>query len=287
MEFDEGQVAPVGAGRVSAVVPGDDAGPLLSELGTRARAAAQEPEEGFTVEPVEPDGERTPVPGIPADWADHVDCTAPETKCVALTFDDGPGSRTPELLDTLAEHDAPATFFQTGRMIDRFPDTLRRAYAEGHEIGNHTIDHPDLTGLDEAGIRAELAPVNERIRRETGAVPVVMRPPYGATNDAVAAVTREQGLSQILWNIDTEDWRDRDAEIVAERAVDGAEPGAIILMHDIHGTTVDAVPAVLDDLTAQGYTFATVSQMLGETEPGSLHYSRGNPTLPAESGPDA
>ncbi|MDA2804769.1 polysaccharide deacetylase family protein [Nocardiopsis suaedae] len=288
VEFDAEQLAPENEDRTGAVIESADAAPLLSDLGTRAQAASQEAVEGFTLdEAVDGGGENLPVPGRMEDWTESVDCTRADTKCVALTFDDGPGARTPELLDTLAEYDAPATFFQTGRTIDRYPETVRRAYAEGHEIGNHTIDHPDLTTLDEAGVREELAPVNEQIRRETGSVPVLMRPPYGATNDTVAEVSAALGLAQILWNVDTEDWKDRDAEIVAQRAIDGAEPGAIILMHDIHGTTVDAVPSILEELTEQGYTFATVSQMLGETEPGELYYSRGRPTLPPESGPDA
>ncbi|MDA2814686.1 polysaccharide deacetylase family protein [Nocardiopsis sp. RSe5-2] len=288
VEFDAGQLAPKNEERVAAVIESADAAPLLSDLGTRAQEASQEATEGFTLdEAVEGGGEGLPVPGRMEDWTEGVDCTQADTKCVALTFDDGPGARTPDLLDTLAEYDAPATFFQTGRTIDKYPETVRRAYAEGHEIGNHTINHPDLTTLDEAGVRDELAPVNERIRRETGSVPVLMRPPYGATDDTVAEVSADLGLAQILWNVDTEDWKDRDAEIVAERAIEGAEPGAIILMHDIHGTTVDAVPAILEELTDQGYTFATVSQMLGETEPGESYYSRGRPTLPPESGPDA
>jgi peptidoglycan/xylan/chitin deacetylase (PgdA/CDA1 family) len=285
VEFDEGQIAPVGAGRPSAVVPGADAAPLLSDLGARAQEAARAAEEGFTVDPVAAEGERAPVPGVPSDWSDPVDCAAPEAKCVALTFDDGPGERTPELLDALAEHGARATFFQTGRSIDEFPNTVRRAYAEGHEIGNHSLDHPDLTTLDEAGVRAELAPVSARIRRETGDGPVVMRPPYGATNDTVAAVTAELGLAQILWNVDTNDWKDHDARVVAERAVSGARPGAIILMHDIHDTTVDAVPDLLDQLAEEGCTLVTVSQLLGATEPGSAHFDQGRPAPTSGSAP--
>jgi peptidoglycan/xylan/chitin deacetylase (PgdA/CDA1 family) len=285
VEFDQGQVASAGAGRLSTVVRGDDAAPLLSDLGTRAQEAARAAEEGFTVDPVAAEGERAPVPGVPSDWSDPVDCAAPEAKCVALTFDDGPGERTPELLDTLAEHGAHATFFQTGQSIDEFPNTVRRAYAEGHEIGDHSVSHPDLTTLDEAGVRAELAPVSARIRRETGVGPVVTRPPYGATNDTVAAVTAELGTSQILWNVDTNDWKDRDARTVTERAVSGARPGAIILMHDIHDTTVDAVPDILEQLTEEGYTLVTVTQLLGETEPGSTHFDQGEPALPPESAP--
>ncbi|MBB4930666.1 peptidoglycan/xylan/chitin deacetylase (PgdA/CDA1 family) [Lipingzhangella halophila] len=287
VEFDEGQVAPESEGRVSAVIASTEAAPLLSNFGTHAQEAARAVEEDFTAEVVETIGEATPVPGRMEDWTESIDCTDSNTRCVALTFDDGPGSRTPDLLDTLAEHDAPATFFQTGEMIDRYPETVRRAYAEGHQLGNHTINHPDLTPLDAAEIRDELAPVNEQIWRLTGDRPVIQRPPYGATNETVAEVSQELGLAQILWNVDTEDWKDRDSEIVAQRALDDAQPGAIILMHDIHDTTVDAVPAILEGLAEDGYTLATVSDLLGETEPGELYYSRGRPTLPPESGPDA
>lgn len=211
----------------------------------------------------------------------EVDCSDPESKCIALTFDDGPGARTPELLDALAEYDARATFFVTGGPVREHPDVVRREYAEGHEVANHTVHHPDLTSVGKDEIDEELSTVNELVRRETGYTMDLMRPPYGATDGQVDEVTERLGQAQILWSIDTNDWRDHNPGLVADRAVEDARPGSIVLMHDIHDTTIDAVPDILKRLDEKGYTMVTVSQLLGETEPGRS-YIDGHPE-PEES----
>ncbi len=272
VEFDEGQIAPVESGRVNAVISADDAAPLLSGFGERARAAATVVTTDFQIAKAatapkgDPSGSN--VPGVLQAHGDGPDCSTPESKCVALTFDDGPGSRTPEILDVLAEHDAKATFFVTGEPIREHPTTVRREYADGHEVANHTEHHPDLAGLSADGVREELSAVDALVRRETGYTMDLMRPPYGSTNDTVAEVTEELGQAQIIWDVDTNDWRDRDSGTVAQRAVSGAQPGSIILMHDIHDSTVDAVPSIVERLDEKGYTMVTVSQLLGTTQPG-------------------
>jgi peptidoglycan/xylan/chitin deacetylase (PgdA/CDA1 family) len=285
VEFDAGQVAGADEGRVHAVLDRDGAEPLLSELGARVRDAATVGVRAFGIaEPpaADKDGQDAPDPGHLSPVDDEVDCADPDTKCVALTYDDGPGGGTPALLNTLAEYDARATFFVTGVPIMENPRTVRRAYAEGHEIANHTLGHPDLTGLGEGGIRSELATVQAQVYRETGYTPDLMRPPYGATDGEVAAVTADMGLAQILWSVDTHDWKDRDASVVKRRAVDGASHGAIILMHDIHETSIAASHDIIRELDARGYTMVTVSQLLGTVEPGEI-YVDGVPEPPAES----
>nr|WP_239648776.1 polysaccharide deacetylase family protein [Nocardiopsis chromatogenes] len=284
VEFDQGQVAPASEGALHAVVPREDAEPLLSDFGRRAQETATQVTPDLVLDEAgtPKDGGAAEVPGrlgpeAPAD----VDCSDPESKCVALTFDDGPGGRTPELLDTLAEYDAKATFFVTGEPVREHLRTVRREYAEGHEVANHTVTHPDLTTVGEDRVRDELAEVNGLVSRETGERPVLMRPPYGATNDDVASVSAELGLAEIIWNVDTNDWKDRNASIVADRALKGAAPGAIILMHDIHGTTIDAVPEIVKGLDEKGYSMVTVSQLLGETEPGES-YLDGAPDEPED-----
>ncbi|WP_344968670.1 polysaccharide deacetylase family protein [Salinactinospora qingdaonensis] len=308
VEFDEGQVAPVDTGRVHAVISAEDVAPLLSELGKRAQEEAQvltadfalpdtspsvspsdssagsaSPSAAGSSTPSEPPASPSPsgttygaVPGVLPVNDDEVDCSAADTKCVALTFDDGPGGGTPHLLDTLAEYDAKATFFVTGGPVREHARIVRREYAEGHEVANHTVKHPDLRTLSTAQIRGELAPVNALVRRETGYSMELMRPPYGATNGTVASVTKDMGLAQIIWSIDTNDWRDRDAGIVADRAVSRAKPGAIILMHDIHSTTIDAVPSIVEQLSQQGYTMVTISELLGDTDPGKRYFKAGD-----------
>ncbi|GAB3450741.1 hypothetical protein GCM10027570_26010 [Streptomonospora sediminis] len=287
VEFNEGQIAPAKAGRIHAVVPKKDADPLLSPFGKRAQSAAVVVTPKFSIDKAAaPKGgpAEGSVPGMFATGTDgeKVDCRAADSKCIALTFDDGPGPRTPELLDALAEHDAKATFFVTGTPVREYPETVRREYAEGHELGNHTVHHPDLTSLSDDGTLEELTTVNGLVRRETGLSMDVMRPPYGATNNAVAKVTEELGQAQILWSIDTNDWRDHDPEVVSDRAVERAKPGSIVLMHDIHSSTIDAVPDILERLTEKGYTMVTVSQLLSETEPGE-EYIDGYPPEPSPS----
>ena len=271
VEFDAGQVAPAGEGRVHAVIDRDRAEPLLSDLGVRVREAATVGVERFEVAgppEAEKDGVDEEAPGALSPIDDEVDCSDPETKCVALTYDDGPGGGTPALLDSLAEYDARATFFVTGHPVMENPTTLRRAYAEGHEIANHTLSHPDLSTLSAGGARENLEVVQALVHREVGYTMDLMRPPYGATDSGVTSVTEELGLAQILWSVDTNDWRDRDASVVTDRALRGTEDGAIILMHDIHDTTISASHEIIRELDSRGYTMVTVTQLLGTTEPG-------------------
>ncbi|MER7502923.1 polysaccharide deacetylase family protein [Nonomuraea pusilla] len=191
------------------------------------------------------------------------DCA--KLKCVALTFDDGPGEYTPRLLDELRRRDVKATFFVLGEMVaaDRSGHMIRRIAADGHELGNHSWNHPSLTGVSGDELKRQLRQTEELVHRLTGVRMRLMRPPYGATDKAVAEETRREGLAQILWNVDTLDWRDRDPEVVARRAA-AATPGSIVLMHDIHPTTVEAVPKLLDTLAKKGFTFVTVSELYGK-----------------------
>ncbi|MEV0197767.1 polysaccharide deacetylase family protein [Nonomuraea sp. NPDC050691] len=200
---------------------------------------------------------------VQPDWPARrvVDCR--RRKCVALTFDDGPGEHTGKLLDLLRERHVRATFFVLGEMVaaDRAGLT-RRMVEDGHELGNHSWSHPPLTAMSDERLRSELADTEEIVQRTTGVRMRLMRPPYGATNARVAAQARLEGLAQILWTVDTLDWRDRDTGIVARRA-GAAAPGSIVLMHDIHPTSVAAVPRVLDTLAKKGYRFVTVSELYG------------------------
>ncbi|MFG1704692.1 polysaccharide deacetylase family protein [Nonomuraea sp. M3C6] len=211
---------------------------------------------------------------IQAGWPRSRKFDCARLKCVALTFDDGPGRYTAKLLDILRRRDVRATFFVVGQMVaaDKGGRTVRRIADDGHELGNHSWSHPSLTGLSQQELKRQLKYTENIVQRLTGVRMRVMRPPYGATDDDVAAETRREGLAQILWNVDTLDWRDRVASIVAKRAGQ-AKPGSIILLHDIHGSTVDAVPAMLDALAKKGYTFVTVSELYGKTPAPGRRYT--------------
>jgi peptidoglycan/xylan/chitin deacetylase (PgdA/CDA1 family) len=192
---------------------------------------------------------------------------------VALTFDDGPHPElTPKLLDILRQNGVRATFYVIGRSVAAYPDIARRIVAEGHEIANHTYNHPALTSLGAGRLQQELTNTTEVIQRVTGRRPTNMRPPYGAINDRVrASILRDHGLDIIMWSCDPLDWKRPGAQVVRQRLVDGAKPGGILLAHDIHPGTIEAVPGVIQDLKAKGFGFATVSQLLAlqETKPPS------------------
>lgn len=200
------------------------------------------------------------------------DCTV--LKCIALTFDDGPGSYTPRLLDYLESARVKATFFLVGNRVDSYPTTIRRMKSLGMEVGNHSWDHTDLTTLSSTAITWQLSTTQNAIAGITGARPTVMRPPYGAHTTTSDALAGQQGLAVILWNIDTLDWKYPDPARIRSVVVNNASRGAIVLMHDIHSTTVDAVPGIISDLKARGYTLVTVSELLGSPRPGVV-YSRG------------
>jgi peptidoglycan-N-acetylglucosamine deacetylase len=200
-----------------------------------------------------------------------------KVKCVALTFDDGPGPYTTRLLRMLRARHAKVTFFLIGGNIRGREDVVRAELADGHAIGDHTWSHPDLTKLPEKRIRDQLTRTLTAIARVTGRPTTLMRPPYGATGPGVARVTRRMHLVQVVWSVDTDDWRDRNAAIVAHRAVTRARRGDIILMHDIHPTTVQAVPDILRGLAKRGFTFVTVPELLARRhlKPGKVYLHGG------------
>jgi len=184
---------------------------------------------------------------------------------VALTFDDGPHPvHTPALLDILAARRARATFYVIGSLVQRYPDLTRRIVAEGHELGNHTWTHPTLSQLGDAGVLREIDRTQEAIWRTVGHVPVTMRPPYGAFSTRQSRMLQGQrNLPTVIWSVDPQDWRRPGSHVVAQRMVQGARPGAIILAHDIHGPTVRAIPEALDGLQARGLACVTLSELVG------------------------
>ncbi|GAB2488192.1 polysaccharide deacetylase family protein [Nocardiopsis aegyptia] len=196
-----------------------------------------------------------------------LDCA--RLKCVALTFDDGPGAYTDELLDTLAGYDAQATFYVLGSKVAHHTDTLQRMVEEGHEVGNHSWDHADLATLSADAVEKDMERTNEAIREATGTEPATMRPPYGSLDDTARSAIDQP---MVLWDVDTLDWQSRDADTVTDVTLDETAPGSVVLFHDIHESTVEAVPAVLKGLHRQGYHFVTVDELFSDgMEPGDLY----------------
>lgn len=186
----------------------------------------------------------------------NIDPTKP---MVALTFDDGPGGEsTIRILDALKQYNAHATFFVVGSNVDKYADIIKRAAAEGSEVGNHTNSHAQLTKLDTNGILSEVNGVKEKVMQLTGQKVVPIRPPYGAVDDNVMAAITDP---VILWSIDTLDWKTRDAQSTIQNIQSSVYDGAIILMHDIYSTTADAAVNIIDWLHSQGYQMVTVSEL--------------------------
>lgn len=191
-------------------------------------------------------------------------------KCVALTFDDGPGAHTERLLDMLKKHKAKATFFVLGQNVKANPGVVKRAVVEGHQVGNHSWAHPSLTKLSAASIHEQIARTSAAVKDATGRGTDSVRPPYGAINKNVrAALANEPDAHVILWSVDTLDWKHHSPAKTLAAVKEQTRPGGIILMHDIHKTSVDAVPSVIEYLQSQGYTLVTVDQLLASEHPQS------------------
>lgn len=183
---------------------------------------------------------------------------------IAITFDDGPHpENTPRLLDMLRERNIKATFYVIGRSVDMYPQIVRRMVAEGHEIGNHTWTHRNLTSLSNSSIRTEMDRTRDVIISACGVTPRTMRPPYGALRESQRAwIFKEYGYPTIMWSVDPKDWQRPGVSVVTSRILDNTRNGSIVLVHDLHKPTVDAMPETLDGLLRRGFQFVTVSQML-------------------------
>lgn len=183
---------------------------------------------------------------------------------VALTFDDGPHpSNTPRVLDILRSRNAKATFFVTGENARKYPAILQRIVREGHEIGNHTMTHGRITKMSTSQIRNEIIGTHQAVKSATGILPRSFRPPYGSiTPEQKEWIKREYGMPSIMWSVDPEDWKKPGVSVVTSRLVNGAARGGILLLHDIHASSIDATPATLDELKRKGYQFVTISQLI-------------------------
>ena len=181
-------------------------------------------------------------------------------KLIAITFDDGPNPKTtPKLLDMLKQKGVKATFFMLGSRASAYPNIVKRIYEEGHTLGSHTYSHKDLKKLSDADVTDESQKAIDAIQAACGQSPIVVRPPYGSSDERVRGILN---MPVVVWNIDPEDWKDRDADIVAQRIISKAKPNSIILLHDIYSTSVEAAGKVIDELRRQGYTFVTVDQLI-------------------------
>jgi peptidoglycan/xylan/chitin deacetylase (PgdA/CDA1 family) len=209
---------------------------------------------------------------------------------IAMTFDDGPSggstNNTNRLLDLAAKKHIKLTFFLIGENAARYPQLVQRELAEGHQVGNHSYTHPDLAKMSDDAVRSEIQKTQDAIINASGYRPVLMRPPYGAMTPRQRLwVSREFGVKIILWDVDPLDWKNPGVDVVASRIIAATRPGSIILSHDIHAHTVDAMPRVFDTLLAKGYKFVTVSELLAMDKGPAAKSTPKSAAAPAPSAP--
>lgn len=181
---------------------------------------------------------------------------------IALTFDDGPSGRyTEQLLDGLAAREVHATFFLCGYRVEQYPALAARIAGEGHEIGSHGDRHDFFTHMSAEAVCADLSAAAEKITAATGVTPALLRPPGGLYDLDVLARSVCADAPVILWSIDPEDWRDKRAADVTSFVTKRAKSGDIILLHDMHASSVEAALDIIDALEARGYVFVTVSEL--------------------------
>lgn len=183
---------------------------------------------------------------------------------IALTFDDGPHPRyTPRLLEILEAEDVPATFFMLGNMIEKYPEVARQVSLQGHEIANHAFTHDRLTRLDEDTIHDEVARTQELLEEVTGTEPRLFRAPYGAVDTSVRNELRDQDLELVGWAVDPRDWeRGKTSEAITAFILERTRGGDIILLHDIHRRSIDAVEDIIRGLKAKGFEFTTAGDLI-------------------------
>ncbi|MFG1394409.1 polysaccharide deacetylase family protein [Xanthobacter agilis] len=188
---------------------------------------------------------------------------------IALTFDDGPNPETtPQLLALLKARGIKATFFVLGNMAAKHPEVLKMIADEGHEIGNHSWSHPQLTRIPLAAADKQVGDTSALIEEVTGKKPRYLRPPYGSMKPALRDHLEDTfGVSIVNWSVDPLDWKHRDAKLVHDEIMKQVKPGAIVLSHDIYASTVEAYGQALDELIAKGYKFGTMSELIAMDKP--------------------
>jgi len=194
---------------------------------------------------------------------------------IAMTFDDGPSATlTPKLLDLLATRHIKVTFFVIGENVAEHPEIVARAAREGHEIGNHSWSHPNFGKMSDDNVRSQLRRTDDAIRSAMGNRPTLMRPPYGSiTAREKHWIHDEFGYRIILWDVDPYDWKRPGPAVVRNRILKETQPGSIVLSHDIHPGTIEAMPSTLDALEAKGFKFVTVSELIRMARPQPSHPS--------------
>lgn len=191
-------------------------------------------------------------------------------KLVALTFDDGPDvTVTPQILNLLDQYNIKATFFMLARNVNKFPHIAKDVAKQGHEIANHSINHMNLNKAKRSQIEKEIIKSKSIIEKVTGVKPKLFRPPYGEYNNTVIELANKSEQTIVMWSVDTLDWKHRSIKKTLEIINRDTKELSIVLMHDIHQTTADALEKVIETLQKEDYEFVTTSELLKHLDPAS------------------
>lgn len=190
-----------------------------------------------------------------------------EDKVITVSFDASwGGTQTLRILDLLDEYNAKATFFLVGIWVDKYPELVQEIHNRGHEIGNHSDSHPEMSKLSQAKIIQELNGCSDKIEALTGERPTSFRPPYGDYDNEAITTVRSQGLEAVQWSIDSLDWKNKGVDDLIRRATANVQPGDIILFHNDSKYILDALPTVLKYYQEQGFTMIPARDILLEGE---------------------
>jgi len=220
--------------------------------------------------PKEPEAEENSEPVKPAEPEDTSELVTlveeetdkriiePDKPMIAVTYDDGPSTYTPEILDILKENNSVATFFVLGSRVNDYTETLNRILEEGSQIGNHTYNHKKLTTISDEELYKQVKGTDDLVYIATGHTPSVMRPPYGASDKEL-----NQKISKpvIKWSIDTRDWENRNAEMINQNIFENVKDGDIILMHDLYESTLEASKTAIPELISRGFQLVTIDEL--------------------------
>jgi peptidoglycan/xylan/chitin deacetylase (PgdA/CDA1 family) len=205
-------------------------------------------------------GAQSPQPAF-STWQAPGDASTAGQRVIALTFDDGPGPFTPQILSVLEQYHVPATFFEIGEKVAEYPQYTQMVAAAEYPVEDHTWSHPDLSTLSAAQIDSQIQETQNEIRSLTGHTPACLRPAYDDWNSTVLDQIAGQGLTAMSYSIDPRDWSTPGVATIVSRVVDGAFSGAVVDMHDGGGDrseTVAALPQIITDLRSDGYSFVSI-----------------------------
>lgn len=190
-------------------------------------------------------------------------CVDTEEKKIAISFDAAWGSdKTEDILRILKEHNVKTTFFLVAFWVDKYPDIVKRIDEEGHEIGNHSANHPNMSQLSEEKIREELTTTSNKIEAITGKKVNLFRPPFGDYNNKVIRVCKELGYYVIQWDVDSLDYKDYGVNAIVDRVISKVKNGSIVLFHNNATYITKALPIILDKLQQMGYEIVPISQLI-------------------------